>query len=85
MHISTFWPSLCTYVNLRKEQIDCSKGQRAYLFVDGRKKYVKFSRINCSASFVWDHILFAIFFNADHKQENNSQHHQVNKITCLEL
>ena len=38
------WLSLC--INLRKEQIDRSKGQRAYLFVNGRKEDVKFSRIN---------------------------------------
>ena len=44
------WLSLCTSVNLRKEQIDRSKGQRAYLFVNGRKEYVKFSRVNCFAS-----------------------------------
>ena len=42
--------SLCTCVNLRKEQIDRSKGQKAYLFVNGRKEYVKFSRVNCFAS-----------------------------------
>ena len=34
----------------KKEQIDRSKGQRAYLFVNGRKEDVKFSRINCFAS-----------------------------------
>ena len=49
------WLSLC--INLRKEQIDRSKGQRAYLFVNERKEYVKFSRINCFAS------LFGIMHN----------------------
>ena len=48
MHSSTSWLSLC--INLRKQQIDRSKGQRAYLFVNGRKEDVKFSRINCFAS-----------------------------------
>ena len=42
------WLSLC--INLRKEQIDRSKGQRAYLFVNARKEDVQFSRINCFAS-----------------------------------
>ena len=42
------WLSLC--INVRKEQIDRSKGQRAYLFVNGRKENVKFRRINCFAS-----------------------------------
>ena len=42
------WLSL--YINLRREQIDGSKGQRAYLFVNGRKEFVKFGRINCFAS-----------------------------------
>ena len=37
------WLSLC--INLRKEQIDRSKEQREYLFVNGRKEDVKFSRI----------------------------------------
>ena len=60
------WLSLC--INLRKEQIDRSKGQGAYLFVNGRKEDVKFSRINCFATlFVWDHRQFAVLMNADHK------------------
>ena len=42
------WLSLC--ISLRKGQIDRSKGQRADLFVNGRKEDVKFSRINCFAS-----------------------------------
>ena len=67
------WLSLCTCINLRKEQIDRSKGQRVYLFVNGRKEYVKFSRINC-CKFVWDHTKLAILMNADHKQEKDSQH-----------
>ena len=50
------WLSLC--INLRKEQIDRSKGQRAYLFVNGRKEDVKFSRINTQ---------FAILMNVDDK------------------
>ena len=44
------WLSLCSCINIRKEQIDRLKGQRAYLYVNGRKEYVKFSRINCFAS-----------------------------------
>ena len=59
------WLSLC--INLRKEQIDHSKGQKAYLFVNGRKEDVKFSRIKLLCKFVWDHTQFAILMNADHK------------------
>ena len=42
------WLPLC--ISLRREQIDRSKGQTAYLFVNGRKEDVKFSRINYFAS-----------------------------------
>ena len=47
---SFFSRFLSISLNLTKEQIDRSMGQRAYLFVNGRKEYVKFSRINCFAS-----------------------------------
>ena len=73
MIVQLSWLSLCTCINLRKEQIDRSKGQRAYLFVNGKKEYVKFSRIDC-CKFVRDHTQFAILMNADHKQEKDSQH-----------
>ena len=54
----------------KKEQIDRSKGQRAYLFVNGRKEEER----NLLCKFVWDRTQFAILMNADHKQEKDSQH-----------
>ena len=64
------WLSLC--ISPSKEQKDHSNERTEYLSVNGKKEYVKFSRINCFAS-LGDHTQFAILMNADPKQDLNKQ------------